>query len=332
MSPDSHAFKFARIGGMDQVILGTASDLSHLAELDSKLWAPLAMPTRGVGMDPKTLDFLDTDQDGRIRVPEVLAAVTRAVSVFKNPDDLFRGVDTVALAAIKDEGIRAGAQAVLQGLGKAQATSVSLADTTKIFGGVGLNGDGVITADSTTSADLRQALEDLSATEGTVVYRSGKPGVDKAKVEAFFKEARAWLDWHGHAHDKPAPLRLVGRAGQSAPRQARALPRPAPGRGGQPRLGGQADPLRRAGGGAALTRVAALPRNATLVLEDPYAEKRRPRKLFLLLVVVLALGGTWAGGKLDGWLPLAAKSVTVLGNQAPAAAPAVDAPAKPAVP
>jgi hypothetical protein len=64
-----HKWRFFRSDGVDQVRLETADDLRHLDQLDQKLWAALACPTRGVEFDEKTLALLDADQDGRIRVP-----------------------------------------------------------------------------------------------------------------------------------------------------------------------------------------------------------------------------------------------------------------------
>ena len=69
-----HRWHFFRAGGFDQVRLETGADIVHLEHLDRKLWVALACPTRGLEFDPKTLDLLDTDHDGRIRAPEILAA------------------------------------------------------------------------------------------------------------------------------------------------------------------------------------------------------------------------------------------------------------------
>src|SRR3977135_1557686 len=70
-----YRWTFYRSGGVDQVALQSGAVLAHLHELDPKLWIALSMPTRGVEIDPRTLDLLDTDHDGHIRQAEVLAAV-----------------------------------------------------------------------------------------------------------------------------------------------------------------------------------------------------------------------------------------------------------------
>jgi hypothetical protein len=72
--------------------------------------------------------------------------------------------------------------------------------------------------------------------------------------------------------------------------------------------------------GAALTSLATLPKGARRSLDDPYADKRRPWKLYITLIVLLVLAATWYIGRLDGYLPQAVKSTEVLGENAPATA------------
>ena len=71
----SHQWKFFRAGGFDQVRIDTAADLLNLKDLDQKLWVALSCPTRGIEFDARTLELLDSDADGRIRAPELLAAI-----------------------------------------------------------------------------------------------------------------------------------------------------------------------------------------------------------------------------------------------------------------
>src|SRR2546425_11722249 len=101
-SPTTHTWKFFRAGGFDQVRLESGADLKALDQLDQKLWVALACPARGLEFDTKTLDLIDTDKDGRIRAPELMAAVRWACAMLKNPDDLVRGGDLLALSAIND--------------------------------------------------------------------------------------------------------------------------------------------------------------------------------------------------------------------------------------
>src|SRR6266550_2890742 len=97
-----HTWKFFRAGGFDQVRLESGADLANLDQLDQKLWVALACPTTGLEFDSKTLALIDTDKDGRIRVPELIAAAKWACSLMKNPDDLLKGSPTLKPSGIND--------------------------------------------------------------------------------------------------------------------------------------------------------------------------------------------------------------------------------------
>jgi hypothetical protein len=210
-----HSWKFFRIGGVDQVTFRNGADLMHLGQLDQKLWMTLAMPTRGVEFDPKTADLIDTDKDGRIRPPEVLAAVHWATHALKDPGGLLQGGDTLPLAAIQDANILAGAQRILASLKKPTATEISLADvsdTVKIFAETRFNGDGIIIVTTAETAADQQAITDILATLGPVTDRSGQPGINQAKLDQFFTDAQTLSDWaaKGEADRLLTPLGLEG--------------------------------------------------------------------------------------------------------------------------
>jgi hypothetical protein len=205
----SHSFRFFRSGGVDQVLIRSGADIANLEQLDLKLWVALAMPTRGIEFDPRTLDFVDTDQDGRIRPPELMAAIQWSRKAFTDLDGLLKGGDSVALAAIKDEGIRKGAQRILSNLGKKDGQSISLADVeamVKDFTKTRLNGDGIVPPDDTDDAVIKKAVADIVTACGGVTDRSGKPGVDQDTLDKFFGEARAFADWHKQSEDDKAVL------------------------------------------------------------------------------------------------------------------------------
>src|SRR5436309_13425719 len=95
-------WKFFRAGGFDQVRLDSGEDLMALDQLDQKLWVALACPTSGLEFDFKTLSLIDADKDGRIRPPELIAAVKWACSCLKNPDDLVNSSPGLPLNSIHD--------------------------------------------------------------------------------------------------------------------------------------------------------------------------------------------------------------------------------------
>ena len=212
----SHKWKFLRAGGFDQVKLETGADLANLDQLDQKLWVALACPTTGLEFDAKTLQLIDTDNDGRVRAGEVIAAAKWAAGLLKNPDELVRGGDALPLASINDatpEGrvILASAKQTLVHLGKGDATAIGLedtADTAKIFAATLFNGDGVIPVEAGGDATAQAVITDIIATLGSVPDRSGQPGINLDRVEEFFQEAQAYSDWWKLAEADPQILPL----------------------------------------------------------------------------------------------------------------------------
>jgi hypothetical protein len=112
----SHTFKFFRAGGFDQVRIDTAADLMALKELDQKLWVALSCPVKGIEFDARTLALIDTDNDGHMRAPELLAAIDWAAARLADPGVLAQKLDGVPLAAIRDDETNAPLLAAARGL------------------------------------------------------------------------------------------------------------------------------------------------------------------------------------------------------------------------
>ena len=219
-----HKWRFARVGGFDQVRLETGADLLALDQLDQKLWASLSCPTHGLELDPKTLELIDSDGDGRIRVPEILAAVKWIESVLKNPDDLTKRAGALPLSAIDEstpEGgqLLASAKQILLNLGKPDATFVTAedtADTVKIFAQTKFNGDGIIPVDSTDDDQLKSVIKDIMECVGSELDRSGEPGITQEKADQFYAELQDYSDWWRKAEDDAANILAFGDATSDA--------------------------------------------------------------------------------------------------------------------
>ena len=231
--PSRHRFEFHRAGGLDQVALRSGADLAALERLDPKLWIALSCPTRGLELDPKTLDFLDLDRDGRVRVPEILAAVRFCAARLRDMGVLLEGGEELALEALRDDtpegtAVLAAARLVLAKVGRADAPSVGVADvadTTKVFEKTLFNGDGVVAPDAAgDDLEARQLVLDVVATLGGVPDRGGKEGVDRGRLDAFFAEAAAFADWwaKGEASSEVTFLGERTHAAAAAVRAVRA--------------------------------------------------------------------------------------------------------------
>ncbi|MFT3712376.1 MAG: hypothetical protein QM817_32415 [Archangium sp.] len=213
----ARAFQFFRAGGFDQVRFESGQDLFNLDQLDWKLWVALACPTKGLAFDARTLELIDTDKDGRIRAPELIAAVKWTGALLKNHDDLMKAPAELPLTAINtetEEGKRVheAAKTVLRGLGKESATSISVPDSAgavKAFHEMAFNGDGVIPAESAKTPEQKQLIADVIATVGGSDDKSGKKGVNADQVKAFFTAVGEYMGWltKGEADTALMPLK-----------------------------------------------------------------------------------------------------------------------------
>lgn len=212
----NHKWKFFRAGGFDQVKLESGADLANLDQLDQKLWVALACPTTGLEFDAKTLALMDTDNDGCIRAPELIAAVKWTASLLKNSDDLLKGSASLPLAAINNatpEGkqLFSSAKHILANLGKKDEAIINLddvGDTVKIFATTNFNGDGIIPADAAEDDATKTVVADIITCFGAETDRSGKPGINQAKTDQFFTDAQAYSDWRKKAEGSSEILPL----------------------------------------------------------------------------------------------------------------------------
>ncbi|MRD72610.1 hypothetical protein GH865_05015 [Rhodocyclus tenuis] len=217
-----HPWRFFRIGGFDQVRLDNAADLLALDTLDQKLWVALACPTAGLEFDPTTLALLDADRDGRIRAPDLIAALQWTARHLHDAELLARGTHPLPLAALaRDEGaasadapagghLLAAARALLIRLGRdanaldAAITADDAAAADALFASDPFNGDGVITGAAASTPRVAQRIDDILTLTGSAPDRSGQPGITQAHVDDFFAAARALADWQN------APSRTLG--------------------------------------------------------------------------------------------------------------------------
>ena len=209
----SYQWKFFRAGGFNQVVINSGNDLLNLDQLDQKLWVALACPTTGVEFDKTTLALIDTDKDGRVRAPELIAAAKWAAGLLKNPDDLIKGSATLRPGAISEanpEGrlIANFARQVLGKTNEGEVTFDEAANAAQTFASKPFNGDGIIPADSASDDATRALIADIINCLGAETDASGKPGVSQARVDQFFAEAAAYSEWWKKAEGDTAVLPL----------------------------------------------------------------------------------------------------------------------------
>ena len=199
-----HRWSFYRAGGVDQVRLETGADIVNLESLDQKLWVALSCPTTGLEFDATTLALLDTDCDGFVRPPELIAVTRWLGKVLKDPDTLVKGDDGVALGNLRtdtDEGklVRASAKRILKGLGEAESPVVRIEhaeQVAEVLAASRLNGDGVVPPDVVDDAAAHRVAEEVVDCMGGVADRSGKPGFDQALLDGFYADCAAYEAWY----------------------------------------------------------------------------------------------------------------------------------------
>lgn len=223
-SRDTFSWRFFSAGGVEQVEIDCGSVIAHLAQLDQKLWVALSCPVKGLEFDERTLALIDTENDGHVRAPEVIAAVNWAVANLKNPDELIKESPSLPLASINDatpEGkqLLASAKQILANLGQPGATTITVDETAnaaKIFGQTRFNGDGLITVATAVDPARKKIIEEIFATHGGENDRSGHPGISQIKVDTFFAEAAAFSDWQKKAESHAEQIRPLGEKTASA--------------------------------------------------------------------------------------------------------------------
>lgn len=197
-----YKWHFVNIGGTARVRINSGEDIAHLGELDPKMWTVLSCPTTGLEIDDKSLNYMDCDGDGKLRINDVICVSQWITSVLKDKDLILKGADSVDINSINTDDangkkLYSSAKQILENLGK-EGTVISLADTadiTAIFAKTRFNGDGVITEASTDDETLKATIAAAVATTGGTADRSGVQGVSAEQIETFYKNLNDYVAW-----------------------------------------------------------------------------------------------------------------------------------------
>ena len=164
----------------------------------------MSCPVNDLEIDRRTLDLIDTDQNGQIRVPEILEAVRWVTSLLNDPGCLLHSNDSFPLSAINErteEGatLLNSAREILKNLGRAGEDFLTVADTSdlqKIFSDSRFNGDGIITEDSATEEPEKKLIADIISVMGSETDRGGKPGISDAMLDNFLLQCGVYAEWY----------------------------------------------------------------------------------------------------------------------------------------
>jgi len=206
-------WKFCSIGGVTRVNITSGEDIAHLGELDQKLWTVLSCPIKGLEFSEETLSLIDTDNDGAIRVNEIVAAAKWLTSVLKDPDLLIKQDSTIQLSAFNTENadgqkLYNSAKQILANLGL-QKDNISVAETSDsvaIFANTQFNGDGVVTPASADDEEIKGLISNMVSTVGSVADRSGVQGVNAELVDKFYGACNDYAAWMDNAEQNKAAI------------------------------------------------------------------------------------------------------------------------------
>lgn len=219
----AHQLRFFRSGGFDQVRIETVADLRALDQLDLKLWASLACPVKGLEFDERTLRYIDTDGDGRIRAPEILAAVHWALENLADPEVLFSGqelpLDAINRTTAEGEQLFRSARHILHNLGRSEATALTVDDTAdlaRIFPPAKPNGDGLVPVAMARDERIQGLIQDVIDSLGAETDRCGEPGISQEKIDQFFEEVTALQAWRARLHQESESLKPLGESSEAA--------------------------------------------------------------------------------------------------------------------
>ena len=102
-----HSWKYANIGGSTRVEIKDGRDIQYLSELDEKQWTVLACPVTGLEIAEESLRCMDTDNDNKIHIHDVVVTAEWLCAMLKDPQVLFEGKASLSIADIKDESVLA---------------------------------------------------------------------------------------------------------------------------------------------------------------------------------------------------------------------------------
>lgn len=212
MEKAGHTWTFARIGGIDQVVLKNGGDIAHLSELDPKLWAILSAPARQAKY-ADTYAFLDSDHDGKVRIPDILGTIAWLENTLVSLDVLFEKKDGLTEKEIADGTlIKAFKEAceILKTQGMLSESGQSLilnaglsAEAIALQKNQKFNGDGVVIKKSTDESAIASFIDTLVGLGYTAQDASGEMGLDKANLDAFLADAAAMLSWRAKMTENP---------------------------------------------------------------------------------------------------------------------------------
>lgn len=210
----NHMWTFQRVGGLDQVVFKNTNDIINLSNLDPKLWVALSCPTTGLNFDERTLALLDVDQDGRIRIPDILDAISWTNDKVVSFDKILQSSDILPLNQI-DTTTQPGhklvvtAHSILANLNKNQQdylTQDDVQQSIKINASKLYNGDLIFPPSAELSSAMQTFIQSAIKITGAEKDMSGQDGINLDIATTFVHNLQTWLQWQTNISKTQTPF------------------------------------------------------------------------------------------------------------------------------
>ena len=212
-SSPASGLEFRRIGGSIQPVAEKFDSLKAVLELDEALFAVTGLDIISLRANPKFLEYLDTDKNGKIRTDELKEAISFMLDVLKDGTGVDERSPVLKLDRLDTDSATGGeiyksARQVLHNIGKETAEEISLEDLKdqrQINSCVTQNGDGIVTSDSA-APELVDTIDLAVKFTGGSVDVSGSVGINGKQLDEFVAAARTLIAWHREADGNSALL------------------------------------------------------------------------------------------------------------------------------
>lgn len=189
----NYKFKFEKLGGISQVVLESGDDLKNLKNLDQKLWATLCCPASNLEFDQKTLNFIDIENDGKIRAYDILSTIAWLEEALNSLDILTQNKDFLELQEINTQtnlgqNILIACREILKNINKLDANTICINDISnaiELFMATSYNGDGIIEERSDeVGTAIKFIIENFKSIKNSV----NKDGINQEILNNFYIE------------------------------------------------------------------------------------------------------------------------------------------------
>jgi hypothetical protein len=199
---DQAASLFDEFGDSYHFRIENHHDLEKVLELDEALWIATTAPSSTLKTDATFLEFLDSDQDNRIRAEEVKDGIRYLFEHLSDRSTIHENNTSLPLDAVNEQSefgrrIRTSAEKILNRLEKTP-TTITLDQVRAVKEEVltgGLDQAGIVLPEAAEEKEVRTFIEHVIETTGGADHPSGRSGVNKKTLQNFFSQCETYLTW-----------------------------------------------------------------------------------------------------------------------------------------